>query len=191
MKGLTFFLCLLMCNFIFNTLNIMKSRRILLLLAILSCTSVAFAQQRTDKVEYQESSARNLEPVQSVMISPMIADMEVTSEKIYYTEAEAFRNYTVSPAIVSLIPEFKKVALSRAARAYKADAIVGATVDVITNAEGRIEITISGYPAHYTNFRNATRDDVALVGQAKAVASGNDNEILKNQKSRTNLTIEK
>lgn len=190
-EGAHVFLCLLVCNFIFNTLNIMKSRRILLLLAILSCTSVAFAQQRTDKVEYQESSARNLEPVQSVMISPMIADMEVTSEKIYYTETEAFRNYTVSPAIVSLIPEFKKVALSRAARAYKADAIVGATVDVITNADGRIEITISGYPAHYTNFRNATRDDVALVGQAKAVASGNDNEILKNPKSRTNLTIEK
>ncbi len=162
-----------------------------MLLAILSCTSAAFAQQRTDKVEYQESSARNFEPVQSVMISPMIADMEVIYEKIYYTETEAFRNYTVSPAIVSLIPEFKKVALSRAARAYKADAIVGATVDVITNADGRIEITISGYPAHYTNFRNATRDDIALVGQAKVVADDNHNEILKKPKSMTNLTIEK
>lgn len=169
----------------------MKSRRILLLFAILSCTTVAFAQQRTDKVEYQESSARNLEPVQSVMILPMIADMEVISDKIYYTETEAFQNYTVSPAIVSHIPEFKKVALSRAARAYKADAIVGATVDVITNAQGRLEITISGYPARYTNFRNATRDDVALVGLAKTVASGNDDEILKNPKTRTNLTIEK
>lgn len=161
-----------------------------MLLAILSCTT-ALAQQRTDKVEYQESSARNLEPVQSVMISPLIADMEVVSEKIYYTETEAFRNYTVSPAIVSFIPEFKKVALSRAARAYKADAIVGATVDVITNAQGRIEITISGYPARYTNFRNATLDDVTLVGKAKSIASGNDDEILQNPKNRTNLTIEK
>lgn len=169
----------------------MKSRQILLILAMTVSASVAFAQQRTDKVEYQESSARNLEPVQSVMISPMIADMEVIADKIYYTETEAFRNYTVSQAIVSFIPEFKKVALSRAARAYKADAIVGATVDVITNAQGKIEITISGYPARYTNFRNATRDDVALVGQAKAVASGNDDEILKNPKGRTNLTIEK
>lgn len=158
---------------------------------MVSCTLGAFAQQRSDKVEYQESSARNLEPVQSVMISPMIADMEVISEKIYYTETEAFRNYTVTPAIVSFIPEFKKVALSRAARAYKADAIVGATVDVVTNVQGRIEITISGYPARYTNFRNATRDDVMLVGQAKAVASGNDNEIFQNPKGRTNLTIEK
>ncbi len=162
-----------------------------MLVAMVLCASGAFAQQRTDKFEYQESSARNLEPEQSVMITPMIADMEVVADKIYYTESEAFANYAVTPAIVSFIPEFKKVALSRAARAYKADAIVGATVDVVTNAQGRLEITISGYPARYTNFRNATTNDIALVGQAKNVVGRQNDEILKNPKGQTRITLEK
>lgn len=166
-------------------------KKIVFLLAALIAAAGASAQQRTDKVEYQESSARNLEPEQAVMITPMIADMEVISDKIYYTETEAFRNYAVTSAIVSFIPEFKKVALSRAARAYKADAIVGATVDVITNAQGKLEITISGYPAKYTRFRNATTEDIALVGHAKSVAGDNNDGILKNPQGQTRITLEK
>lgn len=154
-------------------------------------TISAAAQQRTDKVEYQESSARNLEPEQAVMITPMIADMKIIDDKIYYTETEAFANYAVTGSIVSFIPEFKKVALSRAAGKYKADAIVGATVDVITNAQGRLEITISGYPAKYTNFRNATSEDISLVGQAKNVAGDSNDDILQNPKGQTRITLEK
>ncbi len=169
----------------------MKKQTFLLFVAMLFSVTWTFGQQRIEKTDYQESSARNLEPEQSVMIAPMIADMEVISGKIYYTETEAFSNYPVTPAIVQLVPEFKKVALSRAARAYKADVIIGATVDVITNAAGRLEITISGYPACYTNFRNATLEDISLVGQAKNVAGDRNDEILQNPDVRTNLTIEK
>lgn len=166
-------------------------KKIVFLLVALVAAAGATAQQRADKVEYQESSARNLEPEQAVMITPMIADMEVISDKIYYTETEAFRNYAVTSAIVSFIPEFKKVALSRAARAYQADAIVGATVDVITNEQGKLEITISGYPAKYTRFRNATTEDIALVGHAKSVAGDNNDGILKNPQGQTRITLEK
>ena len=88
------------------------------------------------------------------------------------------------------IPDFKKVALSRAARKYEADVIVGATVDVVTNSLGRIEITISGYPARYTNFRNATAQDVSLVGAAKVVCDDNVG-ILNSAESRTDITIQK
>lgn len=166
-------------------------KKLLFLTAFVALSLSAVAQQRTERVEYQESSARNLEPEQAVMIAPMIADIKIVAEKIYYTEKEAFKNYQVSSSIVALVPEFKKIALSRAARAYKADAIVGATVDVVTNENGTLEITISGYPACYTNFRNATSEDIALVEQAKRVAGANNEEILKNPKNRTNLTIEK
>ena len=162
-----------------------------LFIAFAIVASMAVAQQRTERLEYQESSARNLEPEQAVMIAPMIADIKIVADKIYYTEKEAFKNYQVSSSIVALVPEFKKIALSRAARAYKADAIVGATVDVITNENGTLEITISGYPACYTNFRNATSEDITLVEQAKRVSGNNNEDILKNPKNRTNLTIEK
>lgn len=150
----------------------------------------ASAQNRLERVEYQESSARNIEPQQSVMIAPLIADLQILSGKISYTEVEAFKNYEVTPAIVQYIPDFKKVALSRAARKYEADVIVGATVDVVTNSLGRIEITISGYPARYTNFRNATAQDVSLVGAAKVVCDDNVG-ILNSAESRTDITIQK
>lgn len=41
--------------------------------------------------------------------------------------------------------------------------IIGATLDVVTNKDGRLEITVVGYPAKYTKFRNATKTDVELV----------------------------
>ncbi len=159
-------------------------------LALVVAIGSASAQSRTERVDYQESSARNLEPQQSVMISPMIADMEVVADKIYYTETEAFRNYPLTEALIPFVPEFKKVALSRAARAYKADVIVGATVDVITNGQGYLEITISGYPARYTRFRNATSEDIDLVAQADRVM-GDSEEILQNPDTQTRVTIEK
>ena len=45
----------------------------------------ASAQNRLERVEYQESSARNIEPQQSVMIAPLIADLQIISGKISYT----------------------------------------------------------------------------------------------------------
>lgn len=169
----------------------MKKQTFLLFVAMLFSVTWTFGQQRIEKTDYQESSARNLEPEQSVMIAPMIADMEVISGKIYYTETEAFSNYPVTPAIVQLVPEFKKIALSRAARAYKADVINRSYRRCDNQCAGRLEITISGYPACYTNFRNATLEDISLVGQAKNVAGDRNDEILQNPDVRTNLTIEK
>ena len=125
------------------------------------------------------------------MITPMIADLQLISDKIAHTEKDAFSRYPVSPAIVKLVPEFKKIALSRAARAYKADAIVGATIDVITNEAGFLEITVSGYPAKYVNFRNATEQDVNLVAKAKSVTGEENNKILENPEGQTRLQIEK
>ena len=168
----------------------MKKQTFLLFVAMLFSVTWTFGQQRIEKTDYQESSARNLEPEQSVMIAPMIADMEVISGKIYYTETEAFSNYPVTPAIVQLVPEFKKIALSRAARAYKADVIIGATVDVITNAAGRLEITISGYPACYTNFRNATSEDMNLVQEGLNLMKQNNTDILSTPTDQTRLNVE-
>ena len=105
-------------------------------------------------------------------------------------EKEAFAAYTVTPDIVQFIPNFKKVALSCAARAYNADAIIGATVDVITNANGHLEITISGYPAKYTNFRNATSEDMNLVQEGLNLMKQNNTDILSIPTDQTRLNVE-
>ena len=83
-----------------------------------------------------------------------------------------------------MMPELKKIALSKAAKIYDADLLVGTIIDVITNDAGLLEITVSGYPAKYTNFRNATKTDIENVQAARVATFGQDNtEILRKSKS--------
>lgn len=65
--------------------------------------------------------------------------------------------------MIDAIPNFKRIVLCKAARQYNADLIIGATIDVVTNKGGCLEITVVGYPAKYTKFRNATKENVELV----------------------------
>lgn len=149
-------------------------------IALLSAT-IATAQkvERIETtVDYMESSARYMEPSQNIMITPMIADLEVIGGSVSYTETEAFKNYEVTEELIPLVPGFKRIALSRAARAHKADVIIGAMVDVITNEDGRLEITITGYPARYTNFRNATGNEIDLVKKGQTVIIDYSSDVL-------------
>lgn len=112
--------------------------------------------------EYSESTARNLEPEHTTLLTPLIADLEVSSKKIYHTERDAFRDVIIDENVIRSIDEYKKIALCSAAQQHKADVLVGAMIKVETINE-RLVITISGYPAYYKNFRNATQKDAELV----------------------------
>ena len=70
----------------------------------------------TSTLEYMESSARVLEADHNMLLTPVIADIEVSSKKISYTEKEMFANLEVTQALLKNISELKKIALSRAAR---------------------------------------------------------------------------
>lgn len=157
-------------------------KKLLLVIASAIASVTIASAQKIDRIEtsvdYMESSARYLEPSQNIMTTPMIADLQVIGASVSYTETEAFENYEVTEALISLIPGFKSIALSRAARAHKADVIIGAMVDVITNEQGRLEITITGYPARYTNFRNATNDDIELVKFGQTVIVSGESSVL-------------
>lgn len=159
----------------------MLKKFLLVIASAIASVTIASAQ-KIDRVEtsvdYMESSARYLEPSQNIMTTPMIADLQVIGSSISYTETEAFKNYEVTEDLIKLVPGFKSIALSRAARAHKADVIIGAMVDVITNAQGRLEITITGYPARYTNFRNATNDDIELVKLGQTVIVSGESSVL-------------
>lgn len=138
-------------------------------LALTSCgtfeelTPIVPQQTQTHKIEYMESSARVLEADHNLLSTPMIADLDVSAEKVTYTETEMFANLEVTRGLLSNIAELKKIALSRAARQYKADILVGSTIDVVTNKDGRLEITVSGYPARYVKFRKASSQDIDLL----------------------------
>ena len=163
-------------------------RFLLPLLAILLFAVNANAQQRIEKIEYQESSARNLEPEHLMLLTPLIADLEVSAVKIRHTETEAFENVVITQDLLKLMPELKKVALSRAARASNADVLVGTTIDVITNDNGRIEITVTGYPAFYRNFRKAETSDLEVIRFARLVEHDNENTtVIEDPKSKTTI----
>ncbi|MBP3440799.1 MAG: hypothetical protein J6K24_06105 [Tidjanibacter sp.] len=138
----------------------------LLVTIMVSCAPTTPLYQEASYVvrtyEYSESTARNLEPEHTMLLTPLIADLEVSSKKIYYTEKEAFADVVVDESVIQNIDEFKKIALCRAAQQHKADVLVGAMIEVETIDE-RLVITISGYPAYYKNFRNATVKDTELI----------------------------
>ena len=161
-------------------------KRLLFLLMFVFLASGLSAQQR-EKIEYQESSARNLEPEHLMLLTPLIADLEVSQNKVTHVEVDAFASIPVTTDVIKSMPEFKKIALSRAARACNADVMVGTTIDVVTNSKGFIEITVTGYPAFYRNFRIADTTDLKVVEYARSIEEDNENAQVV-EKPQTNTT---
>lgn len=128
----------------------------------------------SQKVIYQEATSRYMEPSQCIMTNPLVADIKVSGKRITYTEQDAFTKFDVTPDIVDMMPNFKKIALCHAAQANNADMIIGATIDVSTSEDGHIVIVISGYPATYANFRNATKADFDIVERGQQMLSKED-----------------
>ena len=167
-------------------------KKLFLFLALGVVASLTMAQKNVS-VEYQESSTRNLEPEHYMVTAPLIADIKVTADKITYTETEAFLKFPITADnikdIKAAMPEFKKIALSRAAKAHDADLLVGTIIDVTTDPGGFIRITVSGYPAKYVNFRNATSQDMDIVRSARIATYGQDNFEILHPQTNTNVKI--
>lgn len=154
-------------------------KKIVFLLILTLASFSAMAQKNvTIDVDYKEASSRYLEPTQSVMTRPLIADLQVSPQRITYVEKEAFVDYVVNDEIISLVPNFKAIALCHAARANNADMIIGATIDIITTADKHLEISITGYPAVYANFRNATDADCEIVKKGQTIMVTTQTDVL-------------
>jgi hypothetical protein len=114
---------------------------------------------------YKSTESREFEPRQGVIVTPLIADMKVLSQTavkdsaIFNVLASTIPTYEIS----SWISEYKKEVLSMMLKKYNADAIVAPLTDFTTTNEGFMKINISGYPAKYVNFRNATTADTWMV----------------------------
>lgn len=167
----------------------MKKLTVILGVAALltSCTM----QQSTTSYAYQESSVRILEPEQSMLLSPVMADLEVSEHKVSHIEKEAFADIIITPQVITNISEFKKIALSRAAKVHNADVLVGTIIDVVTK-NNRLEITVSGYPAFYRNFRSATAADAELVRAALSVKNRNlEADVVASPENRVDRNVNK
>ena len=148
------------------------------LAAMASCSVYEYVPQTVTtttaihNLDYSESSARLLDGSSNFMVTPLIADLEVRATKITYVETEAFKDVLVTEQTLLNLPAYKRIALSHAIKAYNADILVGADIDVETSADYHFVITVTGYPAVYRNFRNATEADVQLVDDANEISGG-------------------
>lgn len=164
-------------------------KRFFLTLAVATAMFTGCATtQVVQTTDYMESSARVLEAEQAMLLTPIIADLKVSETKVYYTETEAFTNFEVTPALLQNITELKKIALSRAARAHKADVLVGSTIDVITKNK-RLEITVSGYPAYYVKFRNVSDKDVEMQKSVRTLNTKDGADVVNTPNAKLNIKV--
>lgn len=111
------------------------------------------------RMVYTEASGRNIEPTQKeVVISPLLADLEILTEERIKPYVQVFP-YIITPSVIDNIENFKQTALLNAAQKYNADTMVATSILVETTDEGTLKITVSGYPARYKNFREFRPED--------------------------------
>lgn len=122
--------------------------------ALLGLSQTATAQT---KGEYRQSQSRLLEPTQQVFVRPLVVDLQVTTDERQkavwpFPDVDIFKMTTVD------VDNLKINALYLTAQKFDADVIVAPTFDIRTVKKG-IEITVIGFPAKYTNWKVATREE--------------------------------
>jgi hypothetical protein len=120
-------------------------RTALLLGAVLLGTSCATVKKA--------ETAKNLEIYgPGVIQNPVIADLDVQQQKVRGT----------ATGRTSATETLKNLALANAIRTANADLLVAPVYELETS-RGRTSVTVSGFPATYTNFRSATPADSSLI----------------------------
>ena len=123
---------------------------------------------------YQETTSRYVEPSRAGFITPVVADMEVSADKIVNAvEIPVVLKKREVVAIMSaedrgiesgIVMKWKKYALAETLKKYKADDIVAPTFTITPSPSKQnvLVVTVTGHTAVYQNFRKATKADVEL-----------------------------
>lgn len=125
-------------------------------IAVVSCVSCS-------TMTYTMSDSRSIEPVQNVMITPVVADMQVSDQKVQLTETLPIRLKSVENLDFT-VREYKERLIAKVLKTNNSDVLIGTLVEVTTNGDGFLVMTVTGYPAKYVNFRSATEADQWKVG---------------------------
>jgi hypothetical protein len=93
-----------------------------------------------------------------VLQHPVIGELEVDIEKVSGSVERSGRVTNIDP--------LKILAMNDAIKIAGADILVEPTFEIVSE-NSKTTVTVTGYPASYTNFRSITMDDVPLleVGQ--------------------------
>lgn len=147
---------------------------------LFACVSVLLFSCNTEEYlyKYNENTARYLQPSISGFVTPVTADLNVSLTRISHTETfdneltkEDFNTsakYSSDNGMSILVSNdspsiqyMKNYTIGQAVKKYGADIIVAPMFEVTTSADYlKITVTITGYPASYSNFRKITEADI-------------------------------
>lgn len=139
------------------------------IVGICACIALLATACSTSRIvyRYDESTSRYLEPTMNGYVTPIAVDLRIDTNKIVYVENFANTlNYQDVNNIENsgTIEYLKSYTIAQAVKNYSADVIVAPIFDVKTSEDfSTITITITGFPAHYINFRKATTEDINLI----------------------------
>lgn len=137
------------------------------ILIIASVVAAFFVTSCTQTYNLTEDNTHLLNVASSAYTLPTVAELQVTPTKISF---QMTYNNNLSLKDISAFSESPKVqymvklTLNKAAAKYDADIIVAPNYSIATSEDYRkVTVTITGYPATYTNFRTATAADMEII----------------------------
>lgn len=139
----------------------------------------ALAQKSNVTYTITESSSTFIEPTPVIVTTPLIADVTIIGEKITYVEPDALKIFPIND--FKQLPQLRGVVVARAIRAHNADLIIGVSFDMETTAQGELKVTVTGFPAKYTNFHNASYEEMRTVALAKMAVNDEEKNILEGE----------
>ena len=118
---------------------------------------------------YSYSEYKTITPAPSVHAIPVMAELEVSSERITYAERINKNIKTLTDAEVeNLASREKETVIANAAKTNNADVLVAPLVNITTDVNNNLVIIVTGYPAVYKNFRSATATDSIFMNAKNA-----------------------
>lgn len=152
----------------------MIKRALMVIVGMIILTFTANAQKTTYTIA--ESSSTFLEPSPTIITTPLVADIKIIGDKISYVEPDALKVFPLTN--IQQLPQLRSMVVARATRAHNADLLVGVSFDMQTTEKGELVVTVTGYPAKYNNFRNASYEEVRAVYLAKLATKDDVQTIL-------------
>lgn len=119
---------------------------------------------------YNYSEYTTMSPSPSIYATPLMAELEVSSERITYAERinKSIKSMTYVE-VEQLASREKETVIANAVKANNADVLVAPTVNIATDVNHNLVIVVNGYPAVYKNFRSVTAADSVFINKNQII----------------------
>ncbi|MCD8172001.1 MAG: hypothetical protein LUD76_00805 [Alistipes sp.] len=129
------------------------------LLFVAVCSIPAHAQKTVVKV--LNTQARVLDMNSNAYVKPVVVELRVDPEKkkdVWHLTREE-----IEIALQGDIANIRNWGANRSSEEYDCDVMVAATFKIESDDSGGYNVTVTGYPGHYTHWETATEEDYEWI----------------------------